>query len=180
MRGGTASQPPRTASPSRVPSTEDFGQQPWEWQGQEELRLYAANVTSWSDQTKIYLEYMLEADIVGISEHHLAATRIPTAKKQLSRAGWCSTFSPAIATEKGGTTAGTAVLWKTHLCCKPLALGTAGEAQGRLSFVSLRVKGCALTFASVYLIPGEGTGSANQALLAELGSALQAKMGAPG
>ena len=81
-------------------STEQFGGQPWEWQGQEELRLYAANVTSWSDQTKIFLEHLVEADIVGISEHHLAAAKITSAKKQLSRAGWCSSFAPAIATER--------------------------------------------------------------------------------
>ena len=86
MRRGATRQT-RTASPSRVHSTEELGQQPWEWQGQEELRLYAANVTSWGDQANIFSVYLVKADMVGISAHVLAATKIATAKKQLSRSG---------------------------------------------------------------------------------------------
>ena len=110
-------------------------EQPWQWGGAKEIGMLGANITTWSDHARIEIAYLVPEEIVMIVEHHNVKARVAAMKKQMAVAGWGSAITPAMATEAGGSTAGTAVLWKSHLKCSSLVLGSMMEAQTRASGV---------------------------------------------
>ena len=86
--------------------------------------MLGANITAWSDHARIEIAYLVPEEIVMIVEHHNVKGRVAAMKKQMAVAGWGSAITPAMATEAGGSTAGTAILWKNHLKCNSIVMGS--------------------------------------------------------
>ena len=89
------------------------------------MQLYGANITSWSKQASIQLRYLVDASMILVAEHRMAQQNLQSMRWELATAGWAATIAPAIGTEKGGTSAGTMVMWEKHLNCRGLDLHSA-------------------------------------------------------
>ena len=105
-------------------------EQPWSWNGSKEVEIYGANATTWSDHARLDVSYLAPGSVAMVVEHHKNRKVVSNVQKQISIAGWNSATCPAIDTEAGCTSGGAAVLWKHHLDCKAVALGSMCEAQG--------------------------------------------------
>ena len=110
-----------------------------------------------------------------IVEHHDNNKKVGRMRKQLAFAGWNSSVTPAMDNDAGGTSGGAAVLWRHHLQCKAVVLGSMLEANGRAAFATRKVRGATLTIAAVYLISGKGDGPDTCELLAELGQSMESR-----
>ena len=141
---------------------------PWQWQGTATMRLYGASITSWSVHAGLHLRYVISASICMVAEHRQTQSQLHKMRWQLDCAGWAAAISPALGTEKGGSSSGTMIMWKKHLCCQGLDLGTEIERQGRGTFAKLRLKGATILIAALYLHVHDPAGELNPPLLEEV------------
>ena len=141
---------------------------PWQWQGTATMNLYGANITSWSVHAGLHLRYVISASICMVAEHRQTQSQLHKMRWQLDCAGWAAAISPALGTEKGGSSSGTMIMWKKHLCCQGLDLGTEIERQGRGTFAKLRLKGATILIAALYLHVHDPADELNPPLLEEV------------
>ena len=85
------------------------------------LRVLAANITSLSPKAMKFLEENREFAAVAVGEHHVLEAEVPQYRHKLSKMGYASYWSPAAATQAGGTSGGAAVFVKndvasSHFC----------------------------------------------------------------
>ena len=146
---------------------------PWFWRAETSWEIMGANITSWSPQAQDYIcDGPHGKQIIMIQEHRQKGPQVEAMAKRLRRSNWTGAITPAVEGLGGGSSAGTAILWRSHLQAKRVCMGTDAEREGRVTFTNLRLKGMDVLLASLYCWVGLGTGSANADLLAEVGETL--------
>ena len=146
---------------------------PWAWRTTSTLEIMGANITSWSPAAQYYVcDGMHGKQIAMLAERRQMAPQIAELANILRRSNWSGAITPAVEGLGGGTSAGTAILWRSHLQGKRVCMGTDAEKDGRVTFMTLRLRGLDVLLAAVYCWVGLGTDNVNADLLAELGETL--------
>ena len=124
-------------------------------QGKEHLEVYFANYTQWGVKAKSRFEdeHLQGVQVHMGAEHHLQGGSLGKAEKQLKQRGWTTMATPAAATDNGGTTGGTWVLFQRHLGGRRLE---APGDEGAWTFTVLRLRGLDLVLVAGYLTVGVG------------------------
>eukprot|EP00971_Amphidinium_carterae_P329812 6462508-Amphidinium_carterae.2 len=123
----------------------------------ENVRIVTCNSTSWTSaqaQIEAWMSAEWRPHVILLQEHHLQAARCEGATAWCHGQGYLSHFSPAVVTDKAGTSGGTAVLWKSQFEATPLP--TPAGLEGR--FTGVRLTGCykaRCLIGSVYLQVGQ-------------------------
>ena len=140
------------------------------------LSILSFNATSWrSALAKWSVE--LRPDLVLVQETHLSEELGPTIAQQVGAFGYNVSTLAAVATGGGGNSGGLAILSRKHLDVRQVAHFSCKGAGFLASAV--RVRGCDLFVATVYLRSGEGFQSqVNSAVLGRLVPFLKSVRGA--
>ena len=129
-----------------------------------------ANVSLWGPTVEGQFGVsMAKTDIVCLAEHRVVATKYEEAKGQWGKAGFMHFSAPAMVTDRGDTSAGTAVLIKHQLGShEPIVEHTAIVQDPRFSAAVLHCRGFEVLVISVYFHTGEGMSPKNVALLIQI------------
>ena len=115
-------------------------------------RFVTANVTSWGPMGH-WVESLDDKNILCIQEHHVAGDKIGEQESKMADLGWKGLWSPAVSTERGGTSGGLAILGPSyiHISSPPLLDGhTLWEGRVMAAHVHAAVPGGVVVI-NVYL-----------------------------
>ena len=79
----------------------------------KKVDIASVNCTSWGSLVNaLKLGVFSDCHVIAIQEHHIVASNaLVKAATQAQQLGWCSHFTQAVATTKGGSSAGVGFLW---------------------------------------------------------------------
>jgi hypothetical protein len=160
---------------SNFDSTKGF---PGEGPSPNRLKLYFANITSWSVKA---VEYLLdtkdsppaEASMICLAEHHLTRKELKGPRRKIDKAGRTSFVTAAVDTGLGGSAGGTMILPQKGLYISKI-WDPKGGPMDNWSGCMIRGKARDLMVITIYLKDGEGLSQTNLTRLGQVHGLIKA------
>ena len=136
-----------------------------------QIKVTTLNVTSWGTFKNWLRSATDPGHVLAAQETKLLAAEVDQAAAWLMARGWRGLFAPAVPTEAGGRSGGTALLARDDIGIAELDNPT--RVDGRLVMGNVHLPGAPImVLGSVYLQPGLGIAGSNASVLARAGAAI--------
>ena len=138
--------------------------------------IFFANITIWGPKVEHFFNKNT-ADVQCIAEHHLSAARLPAFIQERNRLHRRVYATAAVPTGRSvsGTSAGVAIMAKSHLYTRPpdpdflqFVFGAENPTTARWTATSIRLRSMTINVVTVYLFTAEGLSLRNLAILEQI------------